>query len=64
MKVKIFWHADTDELENEINQFISDKKVVDIKYSISITTPTEGEMETEEEADTTESEYSALIMYE
>lgn len=32
-KVKMFWTIDADGLERSINEFISDKELVDIKYS-------------------------------
>lgn len=35
MKVKIFDYEDEVDLEDDINEFISDKEVIDIKYSIS-----------------------------
>ena len=36
MKIKIFYlHKDIENHENEINKFIKNKKVIDIKHSIS-----------------------------
>lgn len=36
MKIKIFYlHKDIENYENEINKFIKNKKVIDIKHSIS-----------------------------
>ena len=36
MKIKIFYlHKDIENYENEINEFIKNKKVIDIKHSIS-----------------------------
>ena len=36
MKIKIFYlHKDIENYENEINDFIKNKKVIDIKHSIS-----------------------------
>lgn len=36
MKIKIFYsHEDIEKYENEINEFIKNKKVLDIKHSIS-----------------------------
>lgn len=32
MKIKIFPHMDTDNLEKEVNDFTSDKKVKEIKF--------------------------------
>ena len=32
-KIKMFWTIDGDGLERSINEFISDKEVIDIKYS-------------------------------
>ena len=36
MKIKIFYlHKDIESYENEINEFIKKKKIIDIKHSIS-----------------------------
>jgi hypothetical protein len=35
MKVKIFDEEDEQDLEEDINSFISDKEIIDIKYQIS-----------------------------
>jgi len=36
MKIKIFYsHEDIENYENEINKFIKNKKVIDVKHSIS-----------------------------
>ena len=38
MKVKIFDDDHELDLEEDINKFISDKEIVDIKYNVAITT--------------------------
>ena len=53
MKVKIFDFEHEADLEDAINNFISDKKIIDIKYSIS------SSMYLEEQIYC----YSALILY-
>lgn len=36
MKIKIFFQKDTlEEFENKINEFIKDKKIIDIKHQMS-----------------------------
>ena len=53
MKVKLFDFEHEIDLENAINDFISDKKIIDIKYSISASMYAEEQIYC----------YSALIMY-
>lgn len=36
MKVKIFDEESESDLENDINEFIEDKELIDIKYEVSI----------------------------
>jgi len=36
MKVKIFDEESETDLENDINEFIEDKELIDIKYEVSI----------------------------
>lgn len=53
MKVKIFDEMHEKDLENSINEFITDKDVIDIKYNISIAISGEEQIYC----------FSALIMY-
>ena len=59
MKTKHFFcnsiYAASGHLEKQINEFIKDKKVIDIKYSSSLASPNIG---------IRDADYSALIMYE
>lgn len=54
MKIKIFDFEHEEDLEEEINKFISDKKVVDIKYQVAIMYDNREQVFC----------YSAIIMYE
>ena len=53
MKVKIFDEDHEEDLENKINEFIGDKEVVDIKYSVGVSVFSEEQIYC----------FSALIMY-
>lgn len=53
MKVKIFDEDHEEDLENKINDFIEDKEVVDIKYSIGVSVFSEEQIYC----------FSALILY-
>lgn len=53
MKVKIFDFEDEKDLENEINNFISDVEVLDIKYQVAISVFSEEQIYC----------FSALIVY-
>ena len=53
MKVKIFDEDHEEDLENKINDFIEDKEVIDIKYSVSVSVFSEEQIYC----------FSALIMY-
>ena len=53
MKVKIFDEDHEEDLENKINEFIEDKDVVDIKYSVGVSVFSEEQIYC----------FSALIMY-
>ena len=54
MRVKIFDYEDEKDLENEINNFLTDDvEVIDIKYSVSATIYSEEQIYC----------FSALIMY-
>ncbi len=54
MKVKIFDESHELDLEDSINKFISDKEVIEIKYSVAITTSGEDQIYC----------YTALIIYQ
>lgn len=62
MKTKHFFcdgrEAVSGYLEKQINDFIKDKKVIDIKYSSSLA------MAANNQGSASEIDYSALIMYE
>ena len=53
MKVKIFDEDHEEDLENKINEFIEDKDVVDIKYSVGVSVFSEEQIYC----------FSALILY-
>ena len=53
MKVKIFDEDHEEDLENKINEFIEDKEVVDIKYSVGVSVFSEEQIYC----------FSALILY-
>ena len=53
MLIKIFDEEHEKDLEDDINDFISDKEIVDIKYQIGVTMFSEEQIYC----------YSALIMY-
>lgn len=53
MKVKIFDEDHEEDLENKINEFIENKEVIDIKYSVSVSIFSEEQIYC----------FSALIMY-
>ena len=53
MKVKIFDEEHEEDLTNKINDFIEDKDIIDIKYSVSISVFSEEQIYC----------FSALIMY-
>lgn len=54
MKVKLFDEAHEKDLEASINEFIEDKKVIDIKYQVAIGVFSEEQIYC----------FSALVMYE
>ncbi len=54
MKVKVFDETHEKDLENSINEFIKDKEIIDIKYSVSTSIDHEEQIYC----------FSALIMYE
>ncbi|XMB85599.1 sporulation protein Cse60 [Mycoplasmatota bacterium WC44] len=54
MKVKIFDFEHEEDLEEEINEFISDKQVIDIKYEVAMMYDNREQVYC----------YSALVMYE
>lgn len=59
MKIKIFYlHEDIDNYEDEINKFIKNKKVIDIKHSISSYGMANNYTSSEE------MDMSTLVMYE
>lgn len=51
MKVKIFSYNYTNDLEEQVNNFIKDKEVIDIKFQVNYT------------GINTNTKYSAFIMY-
>ena len=53
MKVKIFDESHEKDLEDDINEFILDKKVIDIKYDVAISIAGEEQIYC----------FTALIMY-
>lgn len=53
MKVKVFDEAHETDLENSINEFIIDKEVIDIKFSVGVSVFSEEQIYC----------FSALIMY-
>ena len=53
MKVKIFDEDHEEDLENKINEFIENKEVIDIKYSVSVSIFSEEQIYC----------FSALLMY-
>lgn len=53
MNVKIFDEDHEEDLENKINEFIEDKEVIDIKYSVGVSVFSEEQIYC----------FSALIMY-
>lgn len=53
MKVKIFDEDHEEDLENNINDFIKDKEVIDIKYSVSVSIYSEEQIYC----------FSAMILY-
>lgn len=53
MKVKVFDETHEKDLENSINEFIIDKDVIDIKYSVSVAVSGEEQIYC----------FTALIMY-
>ena len=53
MNVKIFDEDHEEDLENKINEFIEDKEIIDIKYSIGVSVFSEEQIFC----------FSALIMY-
>lgn len=53
MKIKIFDEDHEADLENKINEFIEDKEVIDIKYSVGVSVFSEEQIYC----------FSALIMY-
>ena len=53
MKVKIFDEDHEEDLESKINDFIEDKEIVDIKYSVSVCVFSEEQIYC----------FSALILY-
>lgn len=53
MNVKIFDEDHEEDLENKINEFIEDKEVIDIKYSVGVSIFSEEQIYC----------FSALIMY-
>ena len=53
MKVKLFDETHEKDLENSINEFIIDKDVIDIKYSVSVAVSGEEQIYC----------FTALIMY-
>ena len=53
MKVKVFDENHEKDLEDDINEFIQDKKVIDIKYGIAISIAGEEQIYC----------FTALIMY-
>ena len=53
MNVKIFDEDHEEDLENKINEFIEDKEVVDIKYSVGVSVFSEEQIYC----------FSALILY-
>ena len=54
MKIKIFDESHESDLEKSINDFINDKEVLDIKYSVGVATSGSEQIFC----------FSALIMYE
>lgn len=54
MKVKIFDEESELDLEEDINKFIKDKEIIDIKYSVSVSVFSEEQIYS----------FSALIIYE
>ena len=54
MKIKIFDEESELDLEEDINKFICDKEVIDIKYSVSLSVFSEEQIYS----------FSALIIYE
>lgn len=54
MQIKIFDEEHEIDLEDKINEFISDKKVIDIKYQVAITMFSEEQIYC----------YSAMILYD
>ena len=53
MKVKVFDEAHEADLENSINEFIVDKEIIDIKFSVGVSIFSEEQIYC----------FSALIMY-
>ena len=53
MKVKIFDEDHEEDLESKINDFIEDKEIIDIKYSVSVSVFSEEQIYC----------FSALILY-
>lgn len=53
MKVKVFDENHEKDLEDDINEFIQDKKVIDIKYDVAISIAGEDQIYC----------FTALIMY-
>ena len=53
MKVKIFDEDHEEDLESKINDFIEDKEIIDIKYSVSVSIFSEEQIYC----------FSALILY-
>lgn len=54
MKIKMFDEEHEKDLEEEINLFIVDKKVIDIKYELAVTVDHEDQIYC----------FSAMVMYE
>lgn len=54
MKVKVFDEEHEKDLEDQINQFISDKTIIDIKYQVSVAMFSEEQIYC----------YSAMVIYE
>ena len=53
MKVKVFDEDHEEDLESKINEFIIDKEIIDIKFSVSVSVFSEEQIYC----------FSALIMY-
>ena len=54
MKIKIFDEEHEKDLEDSVNDFISEREIIDIKYQVGVTMFSEEQIYC----------YSALIMYE